>query len=89
MVLARANEGPEARLGLAVAKKHIKRASDRNTVKRIVRESFRMHQHEIGNIDVVVLVKRGIDVGNKRLLKQGLDLLWQKLLKQYESSRHF
>ena len=48
-----------------------------------------MHQHKIGNIDVVVLVKRGIDVGNKRLLKQGLDLLWQKLRKQCENSRHF
>ena len=37
-VIARPNDGPHARLGLAIAKKHVRRAVDRNRIKRLVRE---------------------------------------------------
>ena len=41
-ILARSNELNCPRLGLAVPKKQIKTAVDRNRFKRIVRESFRL-----------------------------------------------
>lgn len=48
-----------ARLGLVVAKKHLKRAIDRNRFKRLVRESFRSHQLQLAGLDVVVLARNG------------------------------
>ncbi len=49
LILARRNDLGIARMGLVVAKKHAKRAVDRNQIKRIVRESFRHHQSELEN----------------------------------------
>ena len=46
-ILARQNEEPSARLGMAIAKKRAKRAVDRNRLKRIVRENFRRHRQAL------------------------------------------
>jgi len=46
------------RLGLIVPKRILARAVDRNRIKRILREEFRLSQHEIGGLDVVVKVKQ-------------------------------
>jgi ribonuclease P protein component len=56
-VLARRNGGRQARLGLAVSRKHARRAIDRNRIKRIVRESFRQRRHLLHGIDIVVLCR--------------------------------
>ena len=37
------NGGEAGRLGVAIAKRHVKRSVDRNWVKRVVREAFRVH----------------------------------------------
>ncbi len=59
-VLALGNGGSRARLGLAVARKHLRRAVDRNRVKRRVRESFRRHQRALGGLDVVVMTRASL-----------------------------
>ncbi|WP_010598891.1 ribonuclease P protein component [Rickettsiella massiliensis] len=46
------------RLGLAVSKKAIPKAAERNKVKRLIRESFRLYQNQLANIDIVVVVTR-------------------------------
>jgi len=40
-----------------VGKKHIRLAVSRNRIKRVVRESFRLHACELGALDVVVLCR--------------------------------
>jgi ribonuclease P protein component len=50
----RAEGSNEARLGLVVAKKLLKRAVDRNRVKRVVREQFRVQRASIPPYDLVV-----------------------------------
>lgn len=45
------------RLGLIVPKKVLARAVDRNRVKRVLREAFRLAQAELGGLDVVIRVK--------------------------------
>jgi ribonuclease P protein component len=60
LVLARPNGLPHARLGLAVSKKNSRRAVDRNRIKRVIRESFRIHQHRLSGLDLVVVTRRGI-----------------------------
>jgi ribonuclease P protein component len=57
-LLVIANELDHSRLGLAIAKKNIRKAVDRNILKRAIRESFRMHQQQLGNLDIVVLAKK-------------------------------
>lgn len=47
-----------ARLGLAVTKKKLKKAVDRNYIKRIARESFRQIQIPPFFVDCVLLVKK-------------------------------
>ena len=42
------------RLGLSVSKRVIKRACDRNRVKRCLREFFRIHKEEIKNGDWII-----------------------------------
>jgi len=50
----------QARLGMAIAKKNLNRAVDRNLVKRTVRESFRANQSHLSGFDMVVMCKRGM-----------------------------
>jgi len=68
LVLARKNEENFARLGLVIPKKVLKRAVWRNRVKRIARETFRLTQHSLPNIDLVVLAKPKIgEISNSEL----------------------
>ena len=61
------------RLGLIVPKKIIATAVGRNRVKRLIRESFRLHQAELVGLDVVARIKSKIeDVDLKEALQLGL-----------------
>ena len=51
---ATANSESGARLGLIVGKRQLKRAVDRNRVKRVLRETFRTRRSILPPIDIVV-----------------------------------
>ncbi len=79
-VLARPNEKQVPRLGVIVAKKAIKSAVTRNRVKRLIRESFRKYQGDLGGLDVVVLLRK--DMNTQRHLKTPvlcLEQHWKEL----------
>lgn len=69
LILARKNESQTgSRLGLVIQKKVLKRAVWRNRVKRIARETFRLNQHSLQNLDLVVLARPKIeDISNSEL----------------------
>ena len=46
------------RLGLVVAKKVAKRANRRNYMKRVLREWFRQHKHELAAVDIIIRVRQ-------------------------------
>lgn len=77
-LLSRQNDIEHARIGLTVAKKHLKRAHDRNRIKRIVRESFRLKQHQLPAYDFVFVAKGGIGKLSNQELFETLDKLWQR-----------
>jgi len=52
-----------ARLGLVVGKRAVRRAHDRNRVKRALRETFRRRRAQLPAVDLVVQVT-GNDVSN-------------------------
>lgn len=81
-VLAIVNELDHPRLGLAIAKKNVKRAVDRNRIKRSARESFRLQQHEITNLDFVVMARRDAATANSKILQVSLNNHWLKLIKR-------
>lgn len=71
VLIAAPGNGAPARLGLALAKRRIARAVDRNRVKRVVRESFRRCRAELGSTDVVVLARsRTAELDNAALFIQ-------------------
>ncbi len=81
-LLAKPNTLEHARLGLAIPKKHIKRAVGRNRIRRVVREGFRLQQHKLPAVDIVVIAKSGIaDLSNEELNKV-LNKLWQRITRR-------
>lgn len=86
-LLAVANRLEYPRLGFAVSKKAAKLAVQRNRVKRVVRDSFRLKQHQLPAIDIVVIGKGGIGTLDKPELQQLVKQLWPRLIKRYNKQQ--
>ncbi len=84
-VLARHNKQQHPRLGITIAKKRIRKAHDRNRLKRIIRESFRINQQSLPNVDIVVLGKSNAELMSNQELFNTLEKLWKKLAKRCAS----
>jgi ribonuclease P protein component len=57
MLQAVGNGRSFGRLGISVAKRYVKRAVDRNWVRRAIRESYRQHEIRTDPIDVLVSIR--------------------------------
>ena len=49
-----------ARLGIVISRKHAARASERNRIKRRIREAFRLEQETLGPLDLLIRPPYGI-----------------------------
>lgn len=85
-ILGRLNKLGHPRIGLTVAKKHVKRAHERNRIKRLTRESFRQRQHELPAMDFVVVAKKGIADLDNCALTETLEKLWRRHCRQAPAS---
>ena len=84
-LLAIKNDFNHPRLGLAIAKKNIRKAVHRNVIKRAVRENFRIQQESLGNIDIVVLARREAVDAPQELLRKSLEKHWLRLVSRCAS----
>jgi len=75
----RANDLGHARLGLAIAVKLAGNAVERNRIRRVIRESFRLHQPELPAVDVVVGAGPKVRDAPNPALRAALDVLWRKV----------
>lgn len=66
------------RIGFIIAKKAVKRANQRNRIKRIFRENFRKMPQQVQSLDMIVMAKKGAD----QLSNEQLHKLADKLLKK-------
>ena len=68
-----------ARLGLVVGKKTAKLAVSRNYMRRVLREFFRLNQHDICHVDLIIRVQKKFDKLDFIQIKQEFDTLIHKL----------
>jgi len=81
-ILAAQSVNAYPRLGLAIAKKKVKKSVARQRLKRLVRESFRRHQHAIEGWDIVVMAQVGADKADNPQVFTSLEKHWERLSKR-------
>lgn len=81
-VLARLNNLGFPRLGLAISRKSAKSSVVRNRIKRVIRESFRHHQHELDSLDLVVISRPGVSNQDNATFFNSLERHWANLKMQ-------
>lgn len=81
-VLSKPNDLPVARLGLAISKKHCRHATGRNRIKRIIRESFRLHQEALAGRDVVVMNQPRAATASNQALFDSLSEHWRRTARE-------
>lgn len=67
-----------SRLGLAVPKKVLRRAHQRNALKRQIRETFRQHLTAPG-LDIVVLARSHANTMTQSEWRENLMSLWHRV----------
>ena len=72
------SENKNSSLGLAISKKIHKRAVDRNLLKRLARETFRLNQDNLKGVDLVVM-KKNYTKADNRILTADLQSLFYKV----------
>lgn len=84
----RPNNLQRARLGLVVGKKTAKLAVSRNYMRRVLREFFRLNQHDICHVDLIIRVQKKFDKVDFIQIKQEFDSLIYKLNQRVILSQH-
>jgi ribonuclease P protein component len=74
------------RVGLAVAVKTAGSGVARNRTRRLIRESFRLAQHALPAVDVVVAAKNTTREAPAEALRASLATLWQRVASTCASS---
>lgn len=67
------------RLGLAIARKALPRAVDRNRLKRQLREGFRVRRALLPSLDLVIRVQAGVRKLDRPERQAQLAELWQRI----------
>jgi len=80
-VNAQPNQLQGARLGMSVAVRTMGSAVARNRLRRMIRESFRLHQSLVPPWDIVVGVRATARAAAPAVLRASLEQLWHKLLR--------
>ena len=70
------------RLGLVVSRKVSLKAVVRNRLKRLVRESARQHQQQLGGMDLVVVAQRGADAVVAPAVSTSLERHWTSIIRR-------
>jgi ribonuclease P protein component len=88
-----AAENTQARLGLAISRRHLPSAVDRNAIKRLLREQFRILVSKLYPVDIIFFsYKKITDISwQKENLKQTLPefFFYLSIMNQHESISSF
>ena len=87
-VTAKPNDIGGPRLGLAVSVKNAGSSVERNRLRRTIRESFRLHQHDLPAVDIVVSARGRARDATGAELRANLLPLWKKVTEQCGTPSH-
>jgi ribonuclease P protein component len=73
------NDAGQARLGMAVGSRAVRTAVGRNRLRRLIRESFRMHREQLGAVDIVVIARAPAASAPNREIFASLARLWREV----------
>ena len=79
ILLARQTELGVPRLGLVIRKKNLRKAFQRNLMKRLVRENFRLRQHDLPSVDIIVMSRSPIEGKSRPQIHQDIRWLLDKV----------
>ncbi len=82
-VLCKRNALPYPRLGMSIGRKRIRRAVDRNVIKRATRERFCHHRDLVDGIDIVLVTGKMPKNVNRIEINECLEILFKQLAKFY------
>jgi len=68
------------RLGLIVSKKTAKLAVQRNYMRRVLRELFRLNQHRLPPVDLVVQIQNAFEKPDFMVIQQEFEHLVQQIV---------
>ncbi|WP_415899605.1 ribonuclease P protein component [Neptuniibacter sp. QD48_11] len=79
LILSRPNDLGHPRLGFVISKKNIRQAVKRNRVRRIIRESFRLNQHNLPAVDMIILARQGLGELENEEVHKLMKKCWSRL----------
>ena len=79
-VLSHNKKEEKPKLGMAISKKNCRYATNRNRIKRVIREIFRQNQTSLLGLDIVVVNKPGSTHAKNRELTQSLEKHFRKCI---------
>lgn len=82
------NTATHPRLGLVVGKKIAKLSVDRNYMRRVLREFFRVQQHAINHVDLVIRVQKKFENEDFIQIKKEFDMLIAKVNQRTQELRN-
>jgi len=85
-VIATSNQAGAPRLGLSVAVRTAGGGVARNRIRRIIRESFRLHQQALPAADLVVSARPPARTAKAGALRESLAALWKRVGEQCATS---
>ena len=82
LVLTRPNSTRQARLGLSVSARSVGNSVNRNRIKRIIRDGFRLNSSSFPAVDVVVNTRPAAREATNRALRTSLETHWTNMVKR-------
>lgn len=82
LILARSNSLDHPRLGFIFSKKNIRHAVQRNRIKRITRDYYRLNESCLPKMDIIIMARKGIDQLSNDEVRSMLKKQFHKLSKR-------
>lgn len=67
------------KLGVSISKRKVPLSVTRNRLKRLVKESFRHHQHQLPPCHIIVVATKSTNKASQQEIMQCLNTLWKKI----------
>lgn len=82
LLLASPASTPRSRIGFVIARKKVKRAIDRNRIKRVCRDYFRLLNTDRPALDIVFLARQNLADLENTVLREKLDEGFRQLTRK-------